>query len=382
MRTILPAIPDRSVLIQTESGLLAEYSSSIAEVLSSDPAARPQQSDRNHSDTPSSQETCLFPGVVVRRRSTRRILAVAGCAVEPDRTISTTLPVLFSPASWKEHQPLISTIFSALQIVAEREHARGIHCLVPRQPDTRENSLTHLDATHLMRFSGLECVTEIVRLQKQLDVDSETRKTAILHPDESISMFPASEELPPESPDSLAAAGPLRPLLERILQNSEDLPDYMRPDASQLVATWELRRAIVLQLRISGHARGVAALSGIIRQGSDESPKPWILEDCSGDVSLEYIGIDPDVRRQALGRRLMQLLESQVLEIAQKTQLSKVTIGAFADYMNSPAMNLYRSLGYVSTEQFGLYFRSTQNATTASQIPDPAPGKNESGHRC
>lgn len=416
---------DETILFRSSDSLTVEFSNSVSTVISG--------ISGHHADTVATlhgEGFEDFPGVVLRDGS--RVLAVSGCTAEPDETVSCTLPVLMNTASWKDHDQLIRVLFQGIAAYGRRIGARGIHCLVDITDGVGEPSSGHSEdgketaerketpsgqfsSAHLMKFSGLECVTEIIRLEKELVGEHEGSKSRL---PESLEALVASCN-PENSGLLLEPQYEILPFLDRVLAESQDLLPIMRPSGRQLLSTWHHRRALTVILLDGSVPVAVAALSGVhgrlappeeetersrhksisaesdsmIRKMPVGSPRlaAMMRPDLNSEGPLlEYIGVDPQHRRKGYSLRLVRWLEQSLMqavhfgrvaedetghesgshrECSEKIVAIPCALMAYADSRNDPAMALYRAAGFRVAERYSLYYQVLQK-TSSDSLPD------------
>ncbi|MFN8710652.1 MAG: GNAT family N-acetyltransferase [Planctomyces sp.] len=417
---------DETLLFRSSDSLTVEFSNSVSTVISG--------ISGHHADTVATlhgEGFEDFPGVVLRDGP--RVLAVSGCTAEPDETVSCTLPVLMNTASWKDHDHLIRVLFQGIAAYGRLIGARGIHCLVDitdgvgepssgpsedgkETAERKETPAGQFSSAHLMKFSGLECVTEIIRLEKDLVGEHENLKSPL---PESLEALIASCN-PENSGLLLEPQNDILPFLDRVLAESQDLLPIMRPSGRQLLSTWHHRRALTVILLDGSVPVAVAALSGVhgevtsaeaetersqrerssansnslIRRMPVGSPRlaAMMRPDLNSEGPLlEYIGVDPQHRRKGYSLMLVRWLEQSLMqavrsdrfaddkaaknaisdgECSEKIVAIPSTLMAYADSKNEPAMSLYRAAGFRVAERYSLYYQVLQKTSSSGSLTD------------
>lgn len=300
-----------------------------------------------------------IPGILVRRGD--RVLGVVGFGREPDGSVSATPPVLTPSAGWMDHQAIVTLLFQAVQNEARRLGAYGVHCLLPVSSDASPSQQlapeqlpsdqatqpasgeTGFSTAELMQKTGLKSVASVVRLSKDLRPLMHQRKSS-------------PSTLPEAAGEGLEAgavaftaqtraatdplSGELESVLDEILRHSDDLPADIRPTGARLLKTWCGRGDLLVLVRDPSGVAGIAALSGL----------------ATSSAVLEYIGVVPAYRRRGIGRRLLRLVEQQIMSRPGNEGDGPLVLTAYADAANEPAVSLYRAAGYSRTERYQLYY--------------------------
>jgi GNAT superfamily N-acetyltransferase len=292
-----------------------------------------------------------------------RVQAVIGCTPEPDETLAATPPV-FSPAAREEDRPaILKAMVQGMQQAAAEKGLNSIHCLLPLTADCSENTDRDGHSELLMRSAGLIPVATIRQLQKTVrsnsdwpleNIDSGQSGGGPVRGPVSIPWPEVKLLSADEWPSDAALCSRLETLLDDILQQSQDLPDFLRPTGSSLLKVWRQRR---VQLLLAGGRRnpcGIAAVSGPV----------------AGTATLEYLGIAPHQRRQGRGRGLLAAVEHVVVEQTIRSDSdsdcepalrpSGVLVTAFTDAGNAPAGQLYERCGYSETARLRLFHVSVR----------------------
>ncbi len=404
-------------MTDTVSGLTIEYSDSLWSAAQGLFAAGPQNSSVQISGLNS--ELMNFPGVLARLNS--RIQGVAGCSLEPDGTVSATLPVLTPDVPWKDQPGVVRALFEGILKIAQDQQAHGIHCLVPESCVVPENGVSESSSAsvrpssssawsaksnefgtaRLMEYSGLLPVATVIRLERNASAsvlpavpDSDSLSVDMaeaLHAgvnkrlgtdvtgDADISVCLAGD-------DFLSGREKTRFLhvLSEILKHSQDLPPEIRPDGEQLLSIWRHRKALVFCLGEVWNPMGIAAVSGIPADKppstksesnaevrlTDQQMLPDVSTIMDGRedlcITLEYVGVRPDCRRQGVGGRLLAAIENCAIARTQHLHRSSsqpLCLTVYSDACNAAALALYRKCGFQERERYQLLYRQLTQQT-------------------
>lgn len=168
----------------------------------------------------------------------------------------------------------------------------------------------------------------------QLGWDATTQIIQLVRPLTSKVQFPVDTAI--EFSRELDSDAQTVELVRRTLVDSLDLPEALAFRSPRAVlASWE---SIPAADRVVLTARTPAGVVGLLVAGPG-------LE----GIEIHYLGIDHHYRRQGWGRRLLQ-------SAVQRISGSQLT--AFVDARNSPAIGLYRQLGFAEQCRSSLIFQA------------------------
>lgn len=306
-----------------------------------------------------------FPGFVIRDRI--GLLAAAGCLPEPDGTLSITVPIVRPGLQHQQLAHSLELLFRHVRRHAQERQKHAVHCLVDPEASARQKSATGQASHDLLAAGGLRRIADLRRVKKfVVPIDSESRPGIPEH-----IVLPGGQALNVSIGRAIAnnhcggaPAGrvPLSEFVGRVLQESDDLPGFIRPSAEQLLTSWEQRQAdllMVLQQDASpqsAHSKYVAIAA-----------TTWSPDDCC--LMIEYLGVCPQFRRSGIGRHLLQsldILAGDLLRQVHAADRSCAEVAAFVDAANSAATTLYEAAGYVDDGDFQLWHMSI-DASPAEQ---------------